>query len=83
MTKVIILGEDTPKTGKKIEFLRELNIEFEFECIKSNPYDWDNIELICKNYEEVGDNGTDLMFAYDVDRSLGVLFLGHFNDGIV
>jgi hypothetical protein len=40
---------------------------------------WNNIELICKDY---GD-GCDLMFAYDNNRSDGIAYLGHFNDGIV
>jgi len=80
MTKVIILGEQPEKKElKPIEFLKYLGYYLEFNSICSKPKDFKNIELICKNYF----NKCDLMFAFDEDRNNGVLYLGHFNDGVV
>lgn len=79
MTKVIILG-DEPKTGKKIELLFFINPNGDKCESLACPENFKFIELICKNYK--GGN-YDLMFAYSEDRALGLLYLGHFNDGIV
>ena len=80
MTKVIILGEQPEKKElKPIEFVKYLDYHFEFSSGCSSPTLRENIELICKNYAAK----FDLMFAYDEDRNNGVLYLGHFNDGIV
>lgn len=81
MTKVIILGENTPEQPKKpIEFTDYLT---KSKGIQSEnmvcPENYQNIELICKKYH----NTFDLMFAYNESRSNGWLYLGHFNDGIV
>lgn len=79
MTKVTIIGGATPIEKKKpIEFVKSIGIIGIRNSI-SNPYVWDNIELICNNY---GD-GFDLMFAYNNKREDGIAYLGHFNDGIV
>jgi len=81
-TKVIILGQE-PKEEKKlkpIEFVKHLSFDlicFEDPC--NDPCDFENIELICENY----DKGVDLMFAYNEDRNYGFLYAGHFNDGVV
>lgn len=79
MTKVTIIGEATPIQKKKhiqlVKIIGSLGI-----CnARAVPYMWDNIELICKNY----DAGFDLMFAYNNKREDGIAYLGHFNDGIV
>ena len=82
MTKVIILGEQPEKKElKPIEFEKVLSfdISFKFTTAYITPERWENIELICKNYQ----NTCDLMFAYDDNRHEGILFLGHFNDGVV
>ena len=80
MTKVIILAEQPEnKELKPIEFVKHLDSNLEFSSGCSSPKVWENIELICKNYA----NKFDLMFAYDEDRILGILYLGHFNDGVV
>jgi len=81
MTKVIILGQEPEKKkGKPIEFKKYLddNMKFAGGPI-ANPSNFEVIELIAKNYC----NNFDLFFAYDEDRQTGVLYLGHYNDGIV
>ncbi len=84
-TKVTILGMDEPtKNGKgKIEFVKYID---EGNGILSNPIlkpcSFKNIELIAEKY--TGDDVIfDLFFAYGDNRSLGNLYLCHFNDGIV
>ena len=80
MTKVIILGQEPEKKElKPIEFVKHLYSDFEFSSGCSYPRSWENIELISKNYF----NKYDLMFAYNENRSGGILYLGHFNDGII
>ena len=80
MTNVIILGEQPKKKElKPIEFIQYLDYHFEFNSNCTKPQRFKNIELICRKYL----TGYDLMFAYDEDRNQGVLYLGHFNDGVV
>jgi hypothetical protein len=80
MTKVIILGEQPEKKElKPIEFVKYLDSDSAFDYKCAEPKQWKNIELISKNYFDK----YDLMFAYDENRSGGILYLGHFNDGIV
>jgi hypothetical protein len=79
MTKVTIIGGATPIEKKKpIEFVKCIGamsiLDAPHPCIL-----WKNIELISKRYEA----GYDLMFAYNNNRSDGIAYLGHFNDGIV
>lgn len=87
MTKVTIIGS-TAVIAKKythIKFIKVLTGSYTIDQAMtghgSNPADWDNIELICKNYA----NGMDLMFAYDnaYSREDGVLYIGYFNEGLV
>jgi hypothetical protein len=81
MTKVIILGEQPEKKElKPIEFVKYLGSELKINSNPTEPKFWKNIELICRNYSS---EPFDLMFAYDDNRSGGVLYLGHFNDGVV
>ena len=82
MTKVIIIGEHPEKKElKPIHFEKVLSfdVSFKFTTAYITPERWENIELICKNYQ----NACDLMFAFDNNRHEGILFLGHFNDGVV
>jgi len=80
MTKVIILEEQPEKKElNPIEFKLKLACNHEFTPSKEFPKEWQNIELICKNYS----TQYDLMFAFDDIRQHGILFLGHFNDGVV
>jgi hypothetical protein len=79
MTKVTIIGDETPIEKKKpIQFAKSIGTTSNHPA-RSGTLGWGNIELICKDY---GD-GYDLMFAYNNKRSDGVAYLGHFNDGIV
>ena len=80
MTKVIILGQEPEKKElKPIEFVKYLDYHFKFDSNCSKPQRFKNIELICRNYFK----GYDLMFAFGEDRNQGILYLGHFNDGII
>lgn len=80
-TKCIVLGQENEpvKELKKIEFVLMLDDTHTttraLDCGKS----YDFIELICKGYNEY-----DLMFAYSTGgRNEGILYLGHWNDGVV
>lgn len=80
MTKVIILGENnTPKETKHIVFEKYLDVHLNINKSASLPIDWNNVELICKNHLL----NNDLMFAYNTNRSSGILYIGQFNDGTV
>lgn len=92
MTKVTSLdpATDTKKELKPIVFLYYLNnFLMEADVAAENilgahhtPAQFDNIQLICKDYLR----GHDLMFAWNnapEERSHGYLFVGKFNDGIV
>ena len=79
MTKVIILGQEPEKKElKPIEFKLKLDSNHGFTSCFGSPKKWENIELICKNYS----TQYDLMFAFDSNRQYGMLYLGHFNDGV-
>jgi hypothetical protein len=79
MTKVTIIGDETPIEKKKpIQLVKSIG-SFGICNARAVPYMWDNIELICKNYVD----GYDLMFAYNRNREDGIAYLGYFNDGIV
>lgn len=44
------------------------------------PDEYDYVELICRNYID----GMDIMFAYNKgEKEIGLLYFGHFNDGVV
>lgn len=81
MTKVIILGEPKKKKPKKkIEFVKFIDCDGETLPAKSPPSKFKHIELVCTNYKF---GKFDLMYAYNDDRNDGILYLGHFNDGVV
>lgn len=86
MTETIVLG--VPKErADKIVFEKILTDDLEVTPSNSyawnKPSEWNYVELICKDYSGVG--SYDLIFAYnDPDnRSAGVLYLGHWNGGVV
>jgi hypothetical protein len=89
MTQVIELTEPKTVSNKvkkivPIEFKKVLVSRKEDildDEVLCEPKDFDFIELICKQYT---DDGLDVMFAYDKgDRVNGIIFYGHFNDGVV
>lgn len=82
-TKVTILGEQPiEQEKKKIEFCKWVDVSG--GCISDliglKPHDFQNIELIRLKQTTMD---YDVMFAYNKDRSVGIIYLGHFNDGIV
>jgi hypothetical protein len=81
-TQVIVIGKpEKGKTKTAIEFQSFLNTNLNIDGSAYSPSHYKYIELICKDYAL----GFDLMFAYDDpnERSFGVLYIGHFNDGVV
>jgi hypothetical protein len=81
MTNVIILGEQPEKKElKPIQFLYFLDFDKSMKNLVLSPKSYRHIELICREYTN---EKYDLMFAYVDTRNIGVLYLGHFNDGIV
>lgn len=87
MTKCIVLGNDQQvnNTPKPIEFIKKYGgyiNDMNWDNKYDEPYEWDNIELICKSSSK--DMIYDIMFAYnDKKRQYGVLMLGWWNDGVV
>ena len=80
MTKVRDLTspiEGEEKKLKPIEFVLKCTFN-SWSAANIKPSQWLNIELIARKLN----NDLDLMFAYDSYRSSGVLYLGHFNDGV-
>lgn len=90
-TKVSVFGQQPTKPNglKKIEFVKFLNddnsiVYNEHIC----PKDWDNVSLVTKKHNFTD---MDLMLGwydnyYDEENkciSRAVLYLGHWNDGIV
>jgi len=82
MTKVTILGQELTekKELKMIEFVKWLTLTEEFGIPSNTPRQFRNIILLQTKYTI---DKLDLMYAYDTDVNCGVLYLGHFNDGIV
>lgn len=84
MTQCIIIGEDK-KAGVKvkvIEFKEAVYSEIRDPYISSagcHPNRYDHIELVRKGNSKF----YDIMFAYMNDRSDGILYLGHWNEGVV
>lgn len=85
MTNTIVLGSDLNRSSlKKIEFRSLVTRDFEMRnTVSLEPYNFANIELICKNYRHDGKDWSDLMFAYDENRYDGILYFGNWNDGVV
>ena len=72
MTKCIILGGTPPPTTLKpiqsIDHTTGKINGLEFQDTKTQPLDWNNVELICKacKDEDTGESlYYDIMFAYD------------------
>jgi len=83
MTKVIVIGENNQPENekKKIELLKFLSSKIEIIIDAGNISNYKYVELICKDYTD----GNDMIFCYNNpdNRSVGTLFLGHWNDGVV
>lgn len=81
MTKVTIIGQE-PKEEKKlkpIEFLKCVG-ENETDSVLCEPNEFKYIELVSTKYLGC----YDMLYARNTEeRTAGVYYLGHFNDGIV
>ena len=81
MTKVSVFGQNATESKqlKPIEFLESLDGEFKFYKTSSSPSHYNYVMLFEKNY---GQSGFDLIFAWnDIDDK--VIFIGHWNDGVI
>jgi len=82
MTKVIAIGEEQAKTTlKPIELLKCFQTSGDkFLLSKADPKNFKFVELIARGKNT---SNEDLIFCYNEYRDTGLLFLSHFNDGIV
>lgn len=75
MTKCTVIGQ--PNETKPIELVKVIKTDGTTAVATVKPTAYQNIELICEDFGHF-----DLMFAYDHNRNLGYLYLGHWNDGV-
>lgn len=84
--KIIIVGEkEESKLKKPIEFIKSLLSHGTLDCTHvDKPTDYNYIELIARDYGDLNGRSFDLIFCYDKpdERFNGVLYLGHWNDGV-
>lgn len=85
MPNIKIIGENESPQKKKvpIKFDSVLSSRGVMVATRDRPVDCKNIELICKNYT---DSGQDLIFCYGENRNdfRGTTFyIGKWNDGVV
>lgn len=81
MTKVSVFGQNATelKELKPIELIKSLDGGFNFYISNQKASHYNNVMLFEKNY---GQSGFDLIFAWnDIDDK--VIFIGHWNDGVV
>ena len=78
MTQFTIIGEEPTK--KKTQFTKYYNDNSgQFQTDPTwTPDKYKRVELVKRN-----EGGYDVMLAYDTNRNLGTLYLGHWNDGCV
>lgn len=81
-----VIGEESPRILKPIVFIKHLEFGLpepgdycpaHVEPTVYSPCGYEVVELIQRG------GICDIMFAYNGDRSNGMIFLGHWNDGIV
>lgn len=78
-TKVTVFGqEEQKKELKKIEFVKVLEPTGEFAKCDLTPSDYDNVECISKEKGKF-----DVFNAWYHKSTEKMIYLGHFNDGIV
>lgn len=81
-TQCIVLGKESlPRRAKPIKFEHHINDIGVLTTSMASPESYSYVELICRNYSsQLGD----MMYAYhDIDRRLGVVYFGKWNDGVV
>lgn len=76
-----IIGEENKasKPLKPIQLCKKWANESSISNTMNKAGEHSNIELICKNYFQ----DYDLIFCYDKERSDGIIYIGHWNDGVV
>jgi hypothetical protein len=80
-TVCTVLGEDVAvKKGKGIEFVKYVfSDSAEIKNIVTKPSGFKNVEVV-----KYGERGCfDIFYAYNDDRTIGGIYLGHLNDGFV
>lgn len=80
MTKIVnLFGPQLESPVKKpIEFVKALSSEGFVSGSSSKPENWKNISLL------IQDGGQyEVMLAWDDSPNDGVVYLGHWNDGVV
>jgi len=80
-TNCIVIGELSKTIEKKSIVLKlALSLKLVFNGTNLKVEDFKNAELICKDESSYK---LDIIFCYDDNRFEGILFLGHWNDGII
>lgn len=71
--------------AKPIEFTKTLGFDGQIYKSVAGPINFKHVELICKDYNTVDSElgQFDVILAYDDNKLNGILYLGHWNDGIV
>lgn len=77
MTTIKRLTETAGAEKKKIEFVKFISSDGEAITANSKPHEYENIVLIRTSHN------FDIMYAYHNDSNDGLIYLGHFNDGVV
>jgi hypothetical protein len=80
-TVCTVLGEDVAvKRGKGIEFVKYVfSDSAEIKNTETRPSGFKNVEVV--KFGQIG--CFDIFYAYDDDRTIGGIYLGHLNDGFV
>lgn len=83
MTKVSVFGQQPTETKelKKIKFVKYFDNSGELKkSVRSQrPSEWHNVQLFDKS--KIGQ--LDIIIAWDDNSEARVVFLGHWNDGVV
>lgn len=84
MTNVSVFnGHEGNDGGKKMEFIYMLKqYDGGLSPAQTTPNQWDNVMLMSKNPCSEG-KGFDIIVAWNKDTTLKVIYLGHWNDGVV
>lgn len=83
MTKVSVFGQQPVETKylKKIEFVKYVDNsgELRVSTRSQRPSVWQNVQL----FDKAKFSKYDIIIAWDDNTEAKVIFLGHWNDGVV
>lgn len=83
-TKVTVLGEEPKKELEKIEFVKGLRTQGDFENNTGYaPWEYKEIILLERDYLDIDGEDYDLMYCISDGYKPNCLMYGKFNDGIV